>query len=144
MSLQKPFISSSGNADSKKVWFRLCPGRGVNCAVFPQCSKRLLSRVSMACPMSVPVETSGMDFLCPQHPESVLQRPGMEPARPCRGQIFPAADPALSRSPLSRSSCGLTAVAHYSAHLINLFSRATSDQGLSLSVVRGWEACVDP
>lgn len=87
-----------------------------------------------------------MDFLCPQHPESVLQRPGMESARPCKGQLFPEADPVLFLVPNRK----VTLRSHRSSPLYCSFNsfilqgNIRPAQGLSLSVVRGWEARADP
>lgn len=123
---QKLFISSSGNADSKRAWCRLCPGRGVNSAAFPQGSKRLLSWVTMPCPMwKLPEWTSWVHSTLSQC---------------CRGQGWSQLGHAegrfsqrltlllFPRPPPSRSPCGLTAIPHYNTPLICLFSRATSDQ----------------
>lgn len=141
--LRVPRSSSSSGNDSKRAWCRLCQGGGVNRAMLPRCSKYCYPAwVPVTCLLTVPVETSGMDFLHPQQPESVPQNPRMEQLGHAEGRssqlptLLPSL-PTLKVTPQSHHSRP-----PHDAHLIHFFSlqgNSRPAQGLLLSVVRGWE-----
>lgn len=120
--LRVPRRSSSSGNDSKRAWCRLCQGQGVNRATLPRCSKYCYPAwVPVTCLLTVPVETSGMDFLHPQQPESVPQNPRMEQLGHAEGRssqlptLLPPL-PTLKVTPRSHRNRP-----PHDAHLIQLF-----------------------